>query len=246
MIDTLARFRPVASPADTLYAGDYAVGRYLSSLCLDRQAAILLIHHTRKMASEDPIDMISGTLGLAGGVDGFMVLTREPLADAATLYVSGRDIEEAGKHAVAWDRDRARWRLTGGGPTACASGARATARGRCVARGSEEHSGACRGVEPWPSASYLVRTATPSTRPFLRSSTNSGVRGLSSNGPLTVGGGCSLYPLLLLEQKEGIDVGELLELLELLEPLEPQRTFPVVPVVHAPAVPVRAATGAAA
>lgn len=127
------------------------MGRYLSSLCLDRQAAILLIHHTRKMASEDPIDMISGTLGLAGGVDGFMVLTREPLADAATLYVSGRDIEEAGKHAVAWDRDRARWRLTGGGPTACASGARATARGRCVARWAEEHSGACRGVEPWPS-----------------------------------------------------------------------------------------------
>jgi AAA domain len=116
VIDTLARFRPVASPADTLYAGDYAVGRYLSSLCLDHQAAILLIHHTRKMASEDPIDMISGTLGLAGGVDGFMVLQRSPGGDAATLYVSGRDIEDAGEHAVAWDRDRARWRLTGEDP----------------------------------------------------------------------------------------------------------------------------------
>ena len=116
VIDTLARFRPVASPADTLYAGDYAVGRYLSSLCLNHQAAILLIHHTRKMASEDPIDMISGTLGLAGGVDGFMVLQRMPAGDAATLYVSGRDIEEAGEHAVAWDRDSARWRLTGEDP----------------------------------------------------------------------------------------------------------------------------------
>ena len=41
---------------------------------------------------------------------------------------------------------------------------------------------------------------------YLSSSTNSGIRGLSSNGPLTVGGGCSLYPLLL-EQKEGMEVG---------------------------------------
>ena len=116
VIDTLARFRPAASAADTLYTGDYAVGRYLGSLCADHQAAILLVHHTRKMSSDDPVDMLSGTLGLAGGVDGFMVLQRVPVGNAATLYVAGRDIEEAGEHSIAWDRDRARWRLTGEDP----------------------------------------------------------------------------------------------------------------------------------
>ena len=33
-----------------------------------------------------------GTLGLAGGVDGFMVLQRVPVGNAATLYVAGRDM----------------------------------------------------------------------------------------------------------------------------------------------------------
>lgn len=116
VIDTLARFRPAASAADSLYVGDYSVGQYLGALCRNHQVAILIVHHTRKMASDDPIDLISGTLGLAGGVDGFMVLQRMPGGDAATLYVAGRDIEEPGEHAIAWDRDSTRWRLTGEDP----------------------------------------------------------------------------------------------------------------------------------
>jgi hypothetical protein len=72
--------------------------------------------HTRKQPGDDPIDEISGTLGLVGAIDGYMVLRRQAMSDEATLYVCGRDVDEPAEHCIAWDRPRARWRITGGDP----------------------------------------------------------------------------------------------------------------------------------
>ena len=192
------------------------MGRYLSSLCVEHQAAILLIHHTRKMGSDDPIDLISGTLGLAGGVDGFMVLQRMPFGDAATLYVAGRDIEEAGEHAGPRQCAVA---AHGGGSAAGASGARAASRGHALRDGARSIRELAEVLNPGP-CPYPVRNATPSTRPFPRSSTSSGIRGLSSNGPLTVGGALISLPLLLLEPEEADGSGVTTGTAGTMEPLE--------------------------
>jgi len=56
---------------------------------------LILVHHTRKQQADDPYDMISGTNGLMGAADGAFLLKKEKrTANAATLDVSGRDIQD--------------------------------------------------------------------------------------------------------------------------------------------------------
>jgi len=62
------------------------------------------------MEAEDPIDTVSGTLGLAGCADTVLVLNRTP--KGTTLYVRGRDIEEA-EHAVQFSKETCRWTILG-------------------------------------------------------------------------------------------------------------------------------------
>lgn len=116
IIDTLAKLRAAPKRTDTLYSADYDVGQALTAISGEYDVTILIVAHTRKMKADDPLDLVSGTLGLTGGVDGVLVLQREPVSDNATLYVTGRDIEEQGEHGLAWERNRARWTLTGGDP----------------------------------------------------------------------------------------------------------------------------------
>ena len=62
------------------------------------------------MEAEDPLDTVSGTLGLAGCADTVLVLNRS--SQGTTLYVRGRDIEEA-EHAVSFDKQSCRWTILG-------------------------------------------------------------------------------------------------------------------------------------
>jgi hypothetical protein len=56
--------------------------------------AILLVHHLRKMNDSDPFNMVSGTTGLTGAVDGSFVLMKDKRStNKAKLYATGRDIE---------------------------------------------------------------------------------------------------------------------------------------------------------
>jgi hypothetical protein len=75
--------------------------------------AILVVHHLRKLEAGDPLDMISGSTGLTGGVDGAMVLKRDRGKQDATLVVDGRDIEEPAELALRWDAEIATWSLLG-------------------------------------------------------------------------------------------------------------------------------------
>ena len=62
------------------------------------------------MEAEDPVDTVSGTLGLAGCADSVLILSRS--SQGTTLYVRGRDIEEA-EHAVTFDNIGCRWTILG-------------------------------------------------------------------------------------------------------------------------------------
>ena len=56
---------------------------------------LLVIHHLRKMADDDPFNRLSGTNGLAGAADGTLILMRNKRQDGtAILYATGRDIED--------------------------------------------------------------------------------------------------------------------------------------------------------
>ena len=108
ILDTLAGVRPIRTREG--YIEDYESLATLHRLASERSLAILVLHHTRKMKADDPIDTISGTLGVAGCADTALIIART--AQGTTLYVRGRDIEEA-EHAVNFDKHSCRWTILG-------------------------------------------------------------------------------------------------------------------------------------
>jgi hypothetical protein len=110
VLDTLAGARPQRNAGEQLYDSDYKALVGLQKLAGEKHFATLVLHHTRKMEADDPLDTVSGTLGLTGCADTVMVINRTTAG--TTLYVRGRDIEE-GEYAIAFDKSTCRWQLMG-------------------------------------------------------------------------------------------------------------------------------------
>lgn len=71
VIDTLQKIREAT---ENSYGSDYKELSVLKILADKLGIVILLVHHTRKCSDSDPFNMISGSTGLSGCVDGSMVL----------------------------------------------------------------------------------------------------------------------------------------------------------------------------
>ncbi len=112
VIDTLARFRPVRLGRRNDYEVDYEDVASLKSLADRGGLAFLVLHHTRKMAAADPLEEVSGTLGLSGAADGILVLRRERGQHDAALCITGRDVEER-ELALRWDAEFCLWSILG-------------------------------------------------------------------------------------------------------------------------------------
>lgn len=108
ILDTLAGVRPIKT--NNGYTEDYEALGELHRLANDRGLAVVVLHHTRKMEADDPIDTVSGTLGLTGCADTVVVIARS--SQGTTLYVRGRDVEEA-EHAITFDKQTCRWAILG-------------------------------------------------------------------------------------------------------------------------------------
>jgi hypothetical protein len=108
VLDTLAGVKPTKTQQG--YTEDYESLAALHRLANEKGVSIIVLHHTRKMEADDPVDTVSGTLGLAGCADSVLVLNRS--SQGATLYVRGRDVEEA-EHAVTFDKHGCRWTILG-------------------------------------------------------------------------------------------------------------------------------------
>jgi hypothetical protein len=111
-VDTLAKIRP-RTRGQNVYQEDYSALEELLPLAGEYGVAIVVVHHTRKMAAADPLDEISGSTGLTGGVDGVLVLKRDRGKADAVLHVDGRDIEEPAGYALKWDAETAGWAIAG-------------------------------------------------------------------------------------------------------------------------------------
>ena len=93
VIDTFQMIRSTGS--EVSYASDYNEIEVIKKLAEELKITILLVHHLRKQGDSDPFNMLSGTNGLAGGVDTLFVLDKSKRCSTnATLYCSGRDIED--------------------------------------------------------------------------------------------------------------------------------------------------------
>jgi hypothetical protein len=116
VVDTIKPIRPLEKKNERIYDADYGVGRPFLALAAHFNLSILLIHHTNKSRSEDELDTVSGSTGLAGGVDNILVLKRGRASAEAVLYVTGRDIEREGRFGLFWDQVNATWLMNEEGP----------------------------------------------------------------------------------------------------------------------------------
>ena len=108
-IDTLQMVR---SDTDSSYGSDYKDLSVLKALADKLEIAIIVVHHTRKCKDIDPFNMISGSTGISGCVDGSMVLIETKRGSRnAKLYCVGRDIENA-EINLQFDSDLKKWVVT--------------------------------------------------------------------------------------------------------------------------------------
>lgn len=113
IIDTLKKIRPNRGNRD-MYDADYEMGASLQVLSHQHNVAFLIVHHLRKAdAVDDPMDMISGSTGLTGSVDGSLVLVRARSEADAILHISGRDIEDDAPLSLKFDQATAIWEKVG-------------------------------------------------------------------------------------------------------------------------------------
>lgn len=108
MIDTLQMVRDRDHSDGPIYERDYEALLGLRALANQRHVGIVVSHHLRKAAADDPYDTVSGTLGITGCADSILVLTRA--GDGFMLHGKGRDLPDFDK-AMRFDRHACTWRI---------------------------------------------------------------------------------------------------------------------------------------
>ncbi len=110
IIDTLQKVREVAGDSFS-YASDYEIVTRLKKFSDQYGICLLVVHHTRKMESNDSFDMISGTNGLLGAADGAFVMQKEKrTGNKASLEIAGRDQQDQ-KLFLDFDREQCIWKF---------------------------------------------------------------------------------------------------------------------------------------
>lgn len=112
VVDTLGKIMPPALPGESAYARDYRIAGAIKRLADERPGlSVVVVHHDRKAGSEDFVDSVSGTHGLAGAADTIVALGRPRSTGEGVLRVTGRDVVES-DYAVRLVDGRS-WELVG-------------------------------------------------------------------------------------------------------------------------------------
>ncbi|WP_343244784.1 AAA family ATPase [Streptomyces sp. SID14478] len=116
VIDAFAKMRGQSPQGVSAYDADYVAVGYAKRLADHYGIAVVLVHHVRKMASEDFLTEVSGTNGIAGAADATLVLKRARGQADGILHVTGRDVNEA-EYALSFQEASGAWHLLDGPAT---------------------------------------------------------------------------------------------------------------------------------
>lgn len=110
IIDTLQKVREVGGDRYS-YSSDYEIVTKLKEFSDRYGICVLVVHHTRKLESEDSFDMISGTTGLLGAADGaFIMHKKKRTENIAVMDIVGRDQPDQ-ELTIEFDRERCIWKF---------------------------------------------------------------------------------------------------------------------------------------
>jgi hypothetical protein len=111
LIDVWPRVRPRSRGTD-YYTVDYDAASPVQALAIERGIPIAILYHTRKAESSDFVETVTGTFGTAAAADTIIVVKRGRGQADATLYITGRDVEER-ELALRFESSVGTWALLG-------------------------------------------------------------------------------------------------------------------------------------
>lgn len=110
IIDTLQKVREVGGDRYS-YSSDYEIVTKLKAFSDKYGICLLVVHHTRKLESDDSFDMISGTNGLLGAADGAFIMHKKKRTDnVAVMDIVGRDQQDQ-QLTIEFDREQCIWKF---------------------------------------------------------------------------------------------------------------------------------------
>jgi len=93
IIDTMQHIRNNSSDKNA-YVNDYNDMNILRQITNEFNVSLVLVTHTRKLDDPDPLNIISGSTGLVGAVDGVFILEKDTrTGNSAKLTISNRDTD---------------------------------------------------------------------------------------------------------------------------------------------------------
>jgi len=112
IIDTLARVKGGGRRGENAYEADSRIFGELQRFAQQHKLGVLVVHHLRKSSARgedgDPVERISGSMGLAGVCDAIMLLEGKRGEAESTLSVTARDFDR-GEYILKFDGGL--WRL---------------------------------------------------------------------------------------------------------------------------------------
>lgn len=84
----------------------------LTRLAKDYNVTILVVHHTREMRADNPLDKVLGSRGLVAAVDTILVTDHGTGRADVVMHAFGRDFPEA-EHAFSIDFATMTWKFLG-------------------------------------------------------------------------------------------------------------------------------------
>ncbi|MCC6170687.1 MAG: AAA family ATPase [Gammaproteobacteria bacterium] len=110
VIDVLQRFRGDQDTRKGAYALDYQALESLQALTKKHpDLTVLIVHHARKGGSEVQSEKVSGTFGIVGAADAYIILDSGTLPGTIHAHIDGRDWE-LWVHDFAWEWGESGWR----------------------------------------------------------------------------------------------------------------------------------------
>ena len=108
VIDTLQMYRSPKSKRGSDYEHDYNAIADIHNLSKKYNVAILIVHHTKKAKCEEAVDEISGTTGVTGAADTWLILGDRQ--GQTRLQGAGRDVEQI-NFPVEFSKDTCKWQI---------------------------------------------------------------------------------------------------------------------------------------
>ena len=96
IIDTLQKIRGTAKKTEGVYGYDYRELGQLHQFALDKNLAVVLVHHLNKGGDDsDFVSRLNGSTGVSGAADTIITLTRASRkSDDTKMSITGRDVQE--------------------------------------------------------------------------------------------------------------------------------------------------------